>query len=128
MTQTASSLEIAAAVVNAIGILVAWRMLALTIARYRAVLATGGTRHGPRALAAWRHVRCETARIAYHAVSLGLGFWAMLLPSGGTAYGETAMWARVVLGILFTAASVLDLASDSRLDALLRHPRHGTSS
>lgn len=125
MSTTASGLEILAAVVNGIGILVAWHMLTLTKARYDAVLRTGGTRTGPRALAAWRHFRCEAARIAYHVASLGLGLWSMTLPSGGTTYGEAAMWTRVALGIVFTGVSLLDLASDSRLDVLLRDPPGG---
>jgi hypothetical protein len=123
MNQTASLVEILTVAINALGILTAARMLMLTKARYDAVLKSGGYRGGPRALAAWRHFRCEGARIAYHAVSLGLGLWAMLLPNPATLYGETAMWARVFLGTLFTAMSVLDLMSDGRLDALLREPQ-----
>lgn len=125
MTQTASGLEILAAVVNAIGILVAWWMLTLTLSRRTAVLQTDHLSDDPRLLAAWRHIRCEGARIAYHMASLGLGLWSMTLPDGGSTYGQAAMWTRVVLGCLFTAASALDLISDSRLDALLRNPPQG---
>lgn len=125
MTQTASGLEILAAVVNAVGILVAWRMLALTLARRAAVLRIAAAKDDPRLLVAWRHVRCEGARIAYHVLSLGLGLWSMLLPNATTAYGESAMYARVILGALFTGMSILDLVSDGRLDGLLREPRGG---
>jgi hypothetical protein len=128
MTQTASVPEILAAVVNAVGILLAWRMLMLTKARHDAVLNTGGTRGGPRILAAFRHFRCETGRIAYHVVSLGFGLWSMTLPAGGSVYGETAMWARVLLGLMFTVMSLFDLASDGRMDTLLRSSGSGEAS
>ncbi len=123
---TASPLEILAAVCNVLGILAAGWMLVLTKGRYDAVLRTGGTQGGPRILAAWRHLRCEGARIAYHVVTLGLGIWAMMLPNPTTAYGEASAWARFLLAALFTAMSVMDLMSDSRLAGMLGERLPGT--
>ena len=116
---TASPLEILAAVCNVIGILAAGWMLVLTMRRYDAVLRTGGTQGGPRILAAWRHVRCEGARIAYHVITLALGVWAMTLPNPTSSYGEITAWSRLFLAALFTAMSVMDLMSDSRLAGML---------
>jgi hypothetical protein len=128
MQSTASPLELLGVVINALGIVCAWWMLMLTKARYDAVLQTGGTRHGPRILIAWRHFRCEGARIAYHVVTLGMGVWAMQLPDGGSSFGHVAMVVRVAIGGLFTLCSVLDLLSDNRLAGLLSEtpPPRGT--
>lgn len=127
MTATASLTEIVGAVINAIGILAAMQMLAFTWQRHDAVLATGGTRGGPRIIAAWRHFRCEGSRIAYHVVSLGLICWAMTRPPPSNLYSEVVMAAQLVLSAMFTLTSVFDLRSDSRLDSLLREPPRGAS-
>ncbi len=116
---TASILEILTVVANVIGIIAAWRMVDLTMARYRAVVRGGGTAAGPRVLAAGRHFRCELARIVYHVVTVGLVLWAFSLPDAGSAYGIAATWSRFIVSMVFTSASVMDLMSDSRLAGML---------
>jgi hypothetical protein len=123
---TASPLEMLGVVLNVVGIVTAWWMLSLTHARFEAVKRTGGDPTGPRMLVAWRHFRCEGSRIGYHVATLVMGLWAMTLPGGDSAYGFASMVIRVVLAGLFTAMSIADLKSDSRLADLLNDERSAT--
>lgn len=130
MSQTASVLEVLSAVVNVLGTLAAGWMLYLTWVRYRAVKAQP-TRYptGREILAAWRHIRCEAGRIVYHVVSLWLGIWAMMLPDSGSSYAITLMWTRLLIGVIFTVFSAMDLATDTRLWTMLgRQMSSGRSS
>ncbi len=117
---TASLLEVLSVIANLLGIWAAWTMLSKTRARHVAVrLEPDYDPDGPRVLAAWRHYRCEGARIAYHVATLALGLWSMLLPDPVAPYGMTAMWVRAILSVGFTLMSVLDLRTDGRLWELL---------
>lgn len=114
--QTASGLEIAAAIINIFGFGVACLMLHLTLRRYRAVKSQPEKYPtGRELLAAWRHFRCETGRMAMHAGSFSLGLWAMTLPSGETWYGFAAMMFRVSIGLLYLMFSLWDVSTDSQL-------------
>jgi pimeloyl-ACP methyl ester carboxylesterase len=119
---TASYLEILTVAANIMGIIAAWRMAALTLGRYRAVILDGGSKAGPRILAADRHFRCEIARIIFHIVTMILVIWAFTLPSSGSAYSQSLMWTRLGLSTLFTWCSIMDLTSDSKLASMLRDP------
>jgi hypothetical protein len=114
--QTASLLEILASIINVIGIVAAGAMLYFTVRRLRAVHAQPSRfPTGREIMAGWRHIRCEAGRIIYHVSSLGLGIWAMSLPDSGSPYAVTAMWLRLLVGLVFTVFSLLDLSTDARL-------------
>lgn len=116
MNNTASPLEIIAAIVNLAGILCAGLMMLYTIRRYRAAKATKDRIIRDRLeLAAWRHIRSEIRGLAYHVGSIFIGGWAMMIPSGETWYGFAAMMLRVLLGLLFTVLSIMDLRTDDML-------------
>lgn len=120
MTDTASWVEILSAVVNVVGLWAAGEMMRRTRRRKSAVRQQSDyLPGGPRILAAWRHLRCEFGRMAFHASSISLGIWSMVLPDAGTTFGYAAMWSRVILGVIFTIASLYDLASDDKLSGLL---------
>lgn len=121
MTPTASPLEIISAIINLIGIVTAGYMLYMTLRRFRAVRAQPARfPTGREILAAWRHIRCEVGRLSFHMTSITLGMWAMALPDSGSSYALAAMTARMLLGLVFTVFSIMDLDTDAKLWAKTR--------